>query len=117
MTDVVLVLTTVPVGDRGDAIARALVDERLAACVNVHAPMTSFYRWRGAVERDVERQVVIKTTRDKVAAVQMRLSGLHTYELPEFVVLSVTDGSAAYLDWVKDETASRDVSPSRLSPS
>jgi periplasmic divalent cation tolerance protein len=117
MTDVVLVLTTVPVGDRGETIARALVDERLAACVNVYAPMTSFYRWRGAVERDVERQVVIKTTRENVAAVQARLSGLHPYELPEFVVVSVADGSAAYLEWVRDETAPGDVSPSRLSSS
>jgi periplasmic divalent cation tolerance protein len=106
MTDIVLVLTTVPVGSRGETIARALVDERLAACVNIHAPMTSFYRWRGAVERDVERQLVIKTTRDRVPALQSRLAELHSYELPEFVVVAVTDGSAAYLDWAKSEVAS-----------
>lgn len=116
MPDVVLVLTTVPVGDLGETVARALVEERLAACVNVLAPMTSFYRWHGAVERDVERQIIIKTTREQVAAIRARLTGLHVYELPEFVVVSVADGSAAYLDWVKDETAPRNVSPSRLSP-
>ncbi len=116
MTDVVLILTTVPVGERGDAIARTLVDERLAACVNLYAPMTAFYHWRGALERDMERQIVIKTTRDRIEAVQARLSALHVYELPEFVVVSVADGSAAYLEWIRNETAPRDVSSSRLSP-
>ena len=104
MTDVVLILTTVPIGDRGDAIARALVDERLAACVNLLGPMTSFYRWHGAVERDVERQLIIKTTRGRVAAIQARLIALHSYELPEFVVLPVSDGGPAYLEWVRNET-------------
>jgi periplasmic divalent cation tolerance protein len=105
MTDVVLVLTTVPVGDRGEAIARALVDERLAACVNVLGPMTSFYRWHGAVERDVERQLIIKTTRGRVAALQTRLVELHPYDLPEFVVLPLSEGGQAYLDWVRNETS------------
>jgi periplasmic divalent cation tolerance protein len=104
VTDVVLVLTTVPIGDRGDAIARALVDERLAACVNLLGPMTSFYRWHGAVERDVERQLIIKTTRGRVAAIQARLIALHSYELPEFVVLPLSDGGPAYLEWVRNET-------------
>ena len=117
MNDVVLVLTTVPEGDLGDTIARTLVDERLAACVNLHGPMTSVYRWRGSVEREVERQVVIKTTRERVAPIQARLRQLHTYELPEFVVLSVSDGSAAYLDWIRSETADSDVPSSRRSPS
>ena len=103
MTDVVLILTTVPV-DRGGEIARTLVDERLAACVNVLPAMTSFYRWRGAIEREEESQVIIKTTRDRVAAVQARLVELHSYEVPEFVVLPVSDGSTGYLDWVRNET-------------
>jgi periplasmic divalent cation tolerance protein len=100
VSDAVLILTTVPVGDLGEAIARALVDERLAACVTVGAPMTSFYRWRGAIERDEERQVVIKTTRDRVPAVQARIAELHTYDIPEFLVIAVAGGSAAYLDWI-----------------
>jgi periplasmic divalent cation tolerance protein len=104
MTNVVLVLTTVPEGDLGETIARKLVEERLAACVNVLAPMTSFYRWQGALERDVERQVVIKTTTERVPAVQARVVELHTYELPEFVVLDVTDGTTAYLAWVGTQT-------------
>ena len=105
MTDIVLILTTVPVGDRGEAISRALVDERLAACVSLLPPMTSFYRWQGAVERDAERQLIIKTTRGRVAAIQARLVELHSYDLPEFVVLPVSDGGSAYLDWVRNETS------------
>jgi periplasmic divalent cation tolerance protein len=107
--DPVIVLTTVP--DRqldadtsgeavGDALAAALVEEGLAACVNVMPPMRSVYRWQGTIERDVERQVVIKTTRDRVPAIQARLGQLHPYELPEFLVVTVAGGSEAYLDWM-----------------
>jgi len=101
---VVLVLTTVPDAARGEEIARALVEGQLAACVNVCAPMTSFYRWKDAIERDTEHQLVIKTTPDRVAAVEARLAALHPYELPEFLVVPVAHGSAAYLDWVVRET-------------
>ena len=104
-TDIVLVLTTAPDDERAEAWARTLVEERLAACVNVHGPMTSFYRWKGVVERDAERQVVIKTTRERVATLRERLRELHSYELPEFVVLSVEDGSDEYLKWVVDQTS------------
>ena len=107
MTEIVLILTTVPVGEPGETLARVLVDERLAACVNLYAPMTSFYRWNGRVEGDVERQLVIKTTRERVMAIQARLAQLHSYELPEFVVLPVADGAAAYLDWIRNESAER----------
>jgi periplasmic divalent cation tolerance protein len=104
MTDIVLILTTVPEGDQGEAIARALVEERLAACVNVLAPMMSIYRWRGAVERESERQMVIKTTRERLAAIEARVKELHSYELPEFIVLPVADGGVKYLEWVRAET-------------
>lgn len=103
-TNLVVVLTTMPDDARTDELARALVDERLAACVNVHGPMTSIYRWKGRVERDAERQIVIKTTRDRLAALETRLRAAHPYELPEFVVLAVEDGSEAYVDWVRTET-------------
>jgi periplasmic divalent cation tolerance protein len=74
---VVLVLTTVPDAVRGEAIARELVEGRLAACVNVLPPMTSVYRWKGVLERDTEHQLVIKTTPDRVAAIEARLGQLH----------------------------------------
>jgi periplasmic divalent cation tolerance protein len=102
-TDVVLVLTTVPDDDRAEPLVRTLVDEHLAACVNVHGPVVSLYRWKGVVERDTERQLVIKTTRDRVAALQARLTALHPYELPEFIVISVDEGSAAYLGWIGEQ--------------
>jgi periplasmic divalent cation tolerance protein len=95
-----------PDDDRADALARTLVGEHLAACVNVHPSMTSTYRWKGTVEREPERQLVIKTTRARVQEVETRLRALHPYELPEFLVLAVDSGSAAYLDWVSSETRS-----------
>jgi len=106
MPDLVIVLTTMPDDARADELARTLVDERLAACVNVHGPMMSTYRWKGKVERDAERQLVIKTTRDRVSALETRLRALHPYELPEFIVISVESGSDAYLAWVSTETSS-----------
>src|SRR5258708_227702 len=104
MTNAVLILTTVPDEELGRTMARVLVVERLAACVNVHAPMTSIYRWRGAIEQETERQLVIKTTVDRVAAVRSRIGQLHPYELPEFLVVPVADGSPAYVDWIAGET-------------
>jgi periplasmic divalent cation tolerance protein len=104
MSRVVLVLTTVPAGSLGEEIASVLVAERLAACVNVCAPMTSFYRWKGNIERDTECQLVIKTTDDRVAALQQRITDLHSYALPECLVVEVQSGSEAYLEWVLAET-------------
>ena len=104
MTDIVIVFTTVADDERAEQLARRLVDERLAACVNLHAPMVSMYRWRGALQRDTERQMVIKTTRDRLAALEARLKQLHAYELPEFLVVSADDGSAGYLSWMREET-------------
>jgi periplasmic divalent cation tolerance protein len=103
MTDLILILTTMPDDDRAHALARTLVDERLAACVNVLAPMMSTYRWKGAIERDAERQLLIKTTRVRQADVERRLRELHPYELPEFVVLDALAGSA-YGGWVAENS-------------
>jgi periplasmic divalent cation tolerance protein len=94
-----IVLTTVGADADAAAIARTLIDERLAACVNILPAMTSVYRWQGKVEQDREQQLVIKTASDRVAALQARLRQLHPYELPEFLVLDAT-GSDAYLAWV-----------------
>ena len=113
MSDLVLILTTVPADERADRIARTLVDERLAACVNVQTPMTSFYRWKGVVEQDGERQLVIKTTRDRTNQVWTRLRELHPYELPEWIVVPVLEASPEYLEWVRAETAVPDTSGTR----
>ena len=97
-SNVVVVLTTVADVAGAERIAQSLVTERLAACVNIHGPMVSFYRWKGEIERDDERQLVIKTTRDRVDAVHARIAELHPYELPEFIVLDATGGSNEYED-------------------
>jgi periplasmic divalent cation tolerance protein len=104
MTDLIIILTTMPDDDRAEALARTLVDEHLAACVNVHGPMHSTYRWKGSVERESERQLVVKTSRSRLSDVERRLRELHPYELPEFVMLEGT-ASDAYGTWVSGETA------------
>jgi len=103
MTQLILVLTTMPDDDRADDLARTLVDEHLAACVNVHGPMRSTYRWKGAVEVEAERQLVIKTTRARLPELQARLQSLHPYDLPEVVIVDA-EGSEPYGDWVATMT-------------
>jgi periplasmic divalent cation tolerance protein len=103
--DLILILTTMPDDDRAGQLARTLVDERLAACVNLYAPMTSTYRWQDRIEVEAERQVVIKTTRDRLSALETRLRALHPYDLPEFVVLEA-GSSSAYEEWVRLNTQS-----------
>jgi periplasmic divalent cation tolerance protein len=105
MKELILILTTMPDDERADQLARTLVEERLAACVNVHRPMTSTYRWQGRIEVEAERQIVIKTTRDRLAEVETRLRALHPYELPELVILDA-QASDAYAVWVTDATGS-----------
>jgi periplasmic divalent cation tolerance protein len=104
VTDIVIVLTTAPADGRADELAQRLVDERLAACASVSPPMVSVYRWKGRLEREAERQIVVKTTRDRLAALEGRLKEIHSYDLPEFLVLAVDQGSAAYLGWVVEQT-------------
>lgn len=99
---VVLVLTTLGADADGGAFARTLVDERLAACVNILPTMTSVYRWKGAVEQDREQLLIVKTTTDRLAALEARVRQLHTYDLPEFLVIPASGGSAAYLGWVSE---------------
>ena len=95
-----LVLTTLRASADAASFARTLVDERLAACVNVLPPMMSVYRWKGAIEADSEYQLVIKTTLERLPALESRLKVLHPYELPELLVIEVSGGSAAYLGWL-----------------
>ena len=103
-SDYVIVLTTLPADADAAAFGRALVDARLAACVNVLPVMESIYRWRGEIERDQERQIVIKTSRVCVDPLWQRVRDLHSYEVPEFVVLPIVDGNHAYLQWIADST-------------
>jgi periplasmic divalent cation tolerance protein len=99
-----VVLTTLPVDYDARAFGRALVEERLAACVNLLAPMESVYRWEGNIEVETERQIIVKTTRDRLAALWDRVREMHPYEVPEFVVLQIADGNEAYLRWIGEST-------------
>ena len=107
----VIVLTTIGADIDPAVLGTRLVEERLAACVNVLPEMDSFFRWRGAVERDQERQVIIKTTSERLPDLERRLHELHPFELPEFLVLSVQQGSEAYLRWVTSSTQDQGQGP------
>jgi periplasmic divalent cation tolerance protein len=100
----VVALTTFPGDQEAEVFAKALVDERLAACVNILPPMRSVYTWKGAVEQAEERQLIIKTTLARVEALEARVKQLHPYEVPEFIVLSIESGSSAYLAWLSESS-------------
>ena len=85
-------------------IARRLVDERLAACVNIVGPMRSVYRWRDAIEEDTEFLLLIKTRAPLVARVERRVIELHSYEVPEVLAIVPAEGSAGYLAWLMEST-------------
>jgi periplasmic divalent cation tolerance protein len=99
-----MVWTTVAAGAKGVELASILVAERLAACVNVLPEMDSIYRWKGQVEVARERQVIMKTTTDRVSHLKARLHELHEYEVPEFLVLPIAGGSDEYLRWIREST-------------
>jgi periplasmic divalent cation tolerance protein len=103
-SEFVLVLTTLPLDADATTFGQTLVDARLAACVNLLPPMESIYRWAGRVEREQERQLFIKTSRDRILALWERVRELHPYEVPEFVVLPIVEGSPAYLRWLGEST-------------
>ncbi|GAB4505998.1 MAG: divalent-cation tolerance protein CutA [Anaerolineales bacterium] len=90
--------------DEATRIAQALVEERLAACVNVVAPIVSVYRWEGQVQQDAEVLLVIKTTDARLPDLIQRVKALHSYQVPEVIALPVADGSPDYLRWLLDET-------------
>ena len=102
-TEAVVILSTAPPGEAA-GIARTLVEERLAACVQL-AGIRSFYRWQGRVEDEPEELLLIKTLRSIAPAAIARIRELHSYELPEAVVIPVETGSTEYLAWLADETA------------
>src|SRR6266540_2555744 len=104
-TGCVIVFTTIASTADGHGLASILVNERLAACVNVLGEMESVYRWKGVVETDRERQLIIKTTAERLSALKSRLHEIHPYDVPEFVVLPIVGGSDRYLNWLRDSTA------------
>jgi periplasmic divalent cation tolerance protein len=101
MTDKKIVLTTAGTREEANKIARALVERRLAACVNV-VPMESVYHWKDNVESAQEWLLLVKTTAEAFDDVEAAIQELHSYELPECVVLPIEGGSEQYLEWIGD---------------
>lgn len=97
----VLVLTTWPADVAVEALAESLVRDELAACVSVSPPHRSVYRWEGAIEHAAEQQVLIKTTRSKMRALESAVHAAHPYEVPEFLVIGVEAASRAYEAWIR----------------
>jgi len=101
----VVVLVTCPSQTLGKRLARALVQERLAACVNVIPGVTSIYRWEGKICQDTEALLVIKTLRMRLPVLIRRIKALHPYSVPEVIALPLVGGLASYLSWVRDSTS------------
>ena len=102
--DIRLVITNCPDEETANRIALAVVEAKLAACVNILPRVQSIYRWQGAVETAGEVPVLMKTTVARYAELEAAIRARHPYELPEIVAVPVEHGLPAYLDWVADET-------------
>lgn len=96
-----VVLTTAASPEEAARLARALVEERLAACATLLPAAQSIYRWQGRIESAAETLLVLKTAGDKLPALEARLAELHSYQTPEFLVLAVESGSRAYIEWLQ----------------
>jgi periplasmic divalent cation tolerance protein len=97
-----LVLCTLPDADSAGRIAGILVEERLAACVNIVPGLISVYRWDGAIQRDAEVLLLIKTTQAVYGQLEQRMRVLHPYELPEIISVPIQTGQADYIQWIKN---------------
>ncbi len=109
MTDKIVVLSTCSSPAEAERIARLLVERRLAACVNIVPGVRSLYRWKGAVEDSGELLLVIKSRRSLFEQVRAAIEKAHSYEVPEVVALTITDGAQAYLAWLERELKSEDL--------
>jgi periplasmic divalent cation tolerance protein len=102
MTSARVVLTTAGSHQEAQTIARALVERRLAACVNIVPQVESIYRWQGKVESATEWLLIIKTEIELFPQLRAAIQELHSYEVPECIMLEITDGSGPYLQWIKE---------------
>ena len=100
-TKLQLVLCTVPDRDKAEHIAEVLVTEQLAACVNIIPAVTSVYRWKGAIEKDEELLLLIKTGQDRYQSLEQRIRTLHPYELPEIIAVPIETGQTDYIRWIE----------------
>ena len=105
MTDKIVVLSTCGSAEEAARIARALVEKKLAACVNVMPAGRSFYRWKGVIEDQQESLLVIKSSRALFNDLRVEIEKLHSYEVPEVIAVPIVDGSEGYLEWLDRELA------------
>ena len=104
MSEAILIWTNVPDAATADLLAQLLVEQNLAACVNILPPIQSVYTWQGAIERAVEVTLMIKTTQARYAQVEVAIKQNHPCEVPEIIAVPVTAGLPAYLQWVVAST-------------
>jgi periplasmic divalent cation tolerance protein len=102
MSDPIVVLVTCGSEEEVLKIANALVEEHLAACVNLIAPIRSIYRWGGKIWDEKEWLLIIKTQKHRFEELEKKVTSLHSYSVPEIISLPITEGSSAYLNWVKE---------------
>ena len=105
MKDFIVVYVTVGSPEEGKRVARALVEERLAACVNRVHPVKSVYRWQGQVEESEEELLIIKTRRELFKRLKKRVRELHSYSVPEVIALPILEGSEDYLRWLEEQVS------------
>lgn len=103
-TEYCLVLNTCPDENTAQELAKYLLQQRLAACVNILPKATSVYAWQGEIHTDAEVILLIKTQADRYAALEQALEIQHPYEVPEIIALPIQQGSVPYLDWIKQHT-------------
>jgi periplasmic divalent cation tolerance protein len=104
MTDAIVIYSTAPDAEKAAEIARTLVEEHLAACVNIVPGLRSIYRWEGKIADDAEVLCIIKTARDRFDQVAARIKALHPYSVPEVIALPIVRGFDPYLEWVRKST-------------
>jgi len=109
MDEFIVVLVTAGSAAEGERLALALIEERLAACVNRIAGVQSVYRWQGKVEQSAEELLVIKTRADLFPALEKRVRELHSYAVPEVIALPIVSGSESYLHWLGEQLSGRTV--------
>ena len=107
MTDKIIVLSTCASSEEAEKIARQLLEKRLAACVNILAGARSLYRWQGAMEEAAECLLLVKSRQGLWEDLRAEIQRLHSYEVPEILLLAIDDGSPAYLNWLAAELAPR----------
>jgi periplasmic divalent cation tolerance protein len=104
MTEYIVVYVTAPNEEEAGKIARSLVEDKLAGCVNIVKNMRSIYRWQGKIEDEDEVLMIVKTRKEHFAHIREMVKRLHSYSVPEIIVLPIVAGSEDYLTWLKEET-------------